>query len=139
MCDQNEYELGGILVRYAFSCRCVQSVGVYPGEENKGVVLQYKKKGMSRKPSEMYARVVLNSKNPRKVYRTIRKILGTQNYRRDLIGVSDGPLELSARDLQILLSLYPHPQLAVRKASVILHQQRPKKRISVATSAPGKK
>ena len=62
-------------------------MGVYPGEENKGVVLQYKKKGMSRKPSEMYARVVMNSKNPRKVYRTIRKVLGTQNYRRDLIGV----------------------------------------------------
>ena len=94
---------------------------------------------MARKPSEMYARVVLNSKNPRKVYRTIRKVLGTQNYRRDLIGVSDVPLHHFVRDLQILLSLYPHPQLAVRKASVILHQQRPKKRISVATSGTGKK
>ena len=99
MISKNSYKFNGLVHKKVSSTRSkraggrlsypfVQSVGVYAGEENKGVVLQYKKKGTSRKPAEMYARVTLNSKNPRKVYRTIRKLLGTQNYRRDLIGVS---------------------------------------------------
>lgn len=42
---------------------------------------------MGRKPGKMFTRVRLNSTN-RKIYRSIRKLLGNQKYRPDLIEVS---------------------------------------------------
>ncbi|XP_003390729.1 PREDICTED: 60S ribosomal protein L28-like [Amphimedon queenslandica] len=81
-----------------------QAVGVYPGQGNKGVVLVYKKK-KNYTPAKSLARVNLPNKDPRKVYRSIRKTLGNMKYRRDLIDP------------------------AVRRASIILkRQQKPKTR-----------
>lgn len=62
-------------------------MGVYPGKGNKGVVLVYKKKRMENKPSKSLARINITKKDPRKVYRSIRKTLGNMKYRRDLIDV----------------------------------------------------
>lgn len=66
----------------------LQTVGVYAGKGNKGVVLVTKKK-KGFKPAKSLARVNLPNKDPRKVYRSIRKTLGGRCYRRDLIDVSD--------------------------------------------------
>lgn len=74
-------------------------IGITPGEGRKGVVLSYKKRKCQNKPSQMYARMELKSKDPRKIYKTIRKTLGNMHYRRDLI------------------------EFAVRRSSVILRKQ----------------
>ena len=61
---------------------------MYPGKGNKGVVLVYKKRKQYNKPAKMYVRVNLTKKDPRKVYKSIRKTLGNMKYRNDLIDVS---------------------------------------------------
>ena len=60
---------------------------MFPTKDKKGVLLQIRRKGKSRKPSKMYSQMKLTNTN-RKIYRSIRKFLGNQQYRPDLVEVS---------------------------------------------------
>ena len=51
-------------------------------------MLAYKKSKSQRKPATMFARVDLRKRDPRRVYRTIRRALGGMRYRSDLREVS---------------------------------------------------
>ena len=88
-----------------------QAVGVFPTKDKKGVLLQIRRKGKTRKPSKMYAQVKLIKTN-RKIYRSIRKFLGNQKYRPDLVEVwTCGTITYLNRNTSLSPSLPPLPLL----------------------------
>merc|ERR1711879_289358 len=61
-----------------------KTVGVEPCKDGKGVVLITKKKSNQRKPGKNTVRVEMKRDSRRKIA-SIRKVLGSQNYRKDLV------------------------------------------------------
>ena len=101
---RNSYKFNGLVHK-----KCL---GVYPSRDHKGVMVVYKKgKKFERRPGKMFANIKLPNRDPRKVYKSIRKGLDGMNYRKDL-------MEFAVRRASMLLRRQQQPSRRLKKIKV---------------------
>ena len=65
----------------------LQAMSISAGPDNKGIILRTRRRrGGTRKPAKMFTEVVMTG-DRRRTFRAIRRTLGSNCYRRDLIEV----------------------------------------------------